>query len=35
MRKKRKRYPVEFKVKVALEAIKGENTAQQVRGPRD
>ena len=30
MKRKRKKYPAEFKAKVVLEAIKGEETLQQL-----
>ena len=30
MKRKRKKYPAEFKAKVALEAIKGDETVQQL-----
>ncbi len=32
MKRKRKKYSAEFKAKVALEAIKGEETLQQLAG---
>lgn len=32
MAKKRKKYPVEFKLKAVLEILKGEKTAAQLAG---